>query len=348
MVRFENSEYLFALILTGIFLVFFILGFRTYRKKLEAFGDLNLIKKLIKDKAKYKKQLKFILRILAFTFLILALANLQFGSTMEKVKREGLDIVLALDLSNSMMSEDIKPNRLEKARQFIYTLIESLSNDRIGLIVFAGKAYIQMPLTVDYEATRLFLASLNTRIIPTQGTAIGEAIELSQEMFEQDTKKHKVLIIISDGENHEGKAKDAAEKAKNNGTIIYTIGVGTPKGAPIPVYRGNTRMDFRRDKNNNIILSKIDDLMLQEIAAIANGKYFRISNTQYHIKDIVKALNKEEKKEIDSRIFSDYESKFQYFLFAAFILLFLDSFIFEKRSTFKFDLASFKFIKNED
>lgn len=343
MVRFEHIEYLYLLLLIALFIFIFVLRIKWSKKGIRKFGDINLVSKLIKGKPKYKRQIKFILLMLGFIFIILGLANLQFGSKIEKVKREGVDIVLAIDLSRSMKAEDIKPNRIERTKQFIYRLLDKLQNDRVALIVFAGKAYVQMPLTIDYSAARLFLSNIDTKIIPTQGTAIGEAIDLSLQLFEEGQKKYKTLIILSDGENHEGNAVEAAKSAAKEGVLIYTVGIGTTKGAPIPIYSGERQIDFQRDKKSNIVLSKINNIMLQEIASVGNGKYFRITNKDDNLKALLKEILKQDKKEIDTQMFTDYESKFQYFLGIGLFFLILELFIFERKSKWSIDFNNFKF-----
>lgn len=281
--------------------------------------------------------------VLVFILTVLGLANLQFGSRIEDVKSEGVDVVLALDLSNSMMAEDVKPNRMERSKQFLYRLLNKLSNDRVGIIIFAGNAYIQMPLTIDYGAAKLFLTNLNTEIVPTQGTAIGEAIELSGELFESKSNKYKTLVILSDGENHEGNAIELAEKLAEQGVIIHTVGIGTSKGAPIPIYRGKQQVDFQRDKEGSIILSKINEIMLQEIASVGNGEYFRITNRGDDLNELMDAIASQEKKEIETHQVTEYSSKFQYFLALALILAVLEFALFEE----KFKIRLFK-KKNPD
>ncbi len=341
-VRFEHSEYLFGLLLILLFVILFVMRMIASKKAIKKFGDTKLVLRLIRNKPKYKRQLKFILIILAFASIVFALANLQFGSKIEKVKTEGVDIVLAIDLSSSMMAEDIKPNRLERTKHFINQLLDKISNHRIGIVVFAGNAYVQMPLTIDYPAAKLFLYNLNTKMIPTQGTAIGNAIKSSNELFETRNNKYKTIIIFSDGENHEGNAVENAKEAYKDGVIIHTVGVGTAKGAPVPIYRGNEQVDFKRDKEGSIILSKIDDAMLQEISAVSGGEYYKITNSGDNLKALLKKIDSQEKREIDSHMVTDYESKFQYFLALGLFFLILEFFIFERKSNWKLNLNNFK------
>lgn len=347
LVRFEHIEILFALFSLLFLLFVFLMKMRWSKKVLKSIGDENLILKLMKNKPKYKYQIKFMLFALALASLILAMANLQFGSKVEKVKRKGIDLVIALDLSKSMLAEDITPNRLERSKQFIYRFIDKLEGDRIGIIVFAGNAYVQMPVSIDHSAAKLLLSNLTTSLLPTQGTAIGDAIDLSLEMYESGDKKHRTLLIISDGENHEGDAFESAKTAEKEGLIIHTVGVGTLKGGPVPIYFNNRQVDYQRDKQNSIILSKLNESMLQEIAAYGNGEYFRITNSGDDLGDLIKTIDKQEEKEFDSKMVTDYKSQFQIFLALALLFLLFDFFIFERKSKLTFSFKSLKLTKNE-
>ncbi len=346
LVRFEHTDILFALFSLLFLLFLFLHRMNWARKVLKSIGDEQLVLKLVKNKPRYKYQIKFILFSFALASLILAMANLQFGSKVEKMKRKGIDLVIALDLSRSMLAEDITPNRLEKSKQFIYRLIDKLEGDRIGIIVFAGNAYVQMPVTIDHTAAKLFLSNVNTSLLPTQGTAIGDAIDLSHEMFESGDKKHRTLLIISDGENHEGDAYESAKSAAKEGLMIYTVGIGTLKGAPVPIYHNNRQVDYQRDKNNSIILSKLNESMLQEIAVLGHGEYFRITNSGDDLRDLIKSINKQEKKEIDSKVVSNYKSQFQFFLVLALVFLLVDFIIFERKSKLTFSFKSLKLKRN--
>jgi Ca-activated chloride channel family protein len=342
MTRFENITYLYALLglipLTGIFIFYHYWRRRTYQK----LGELQLIEQLAPENSKRKHIIKFILIFFAFIFLVIGIANPQIGTKFEKVKRSGVDVMIALDVSKSMLAEDIKPDRLERSKQFISRLIDKLQNDRIGLIVFAGNAYLQMPITIDYSAAKLFLNNINTEMVPTQGTAIAEAIELSMQSFNKEEKKFKTLIIITDGEDHEGDALTLAEEAAAEGVIVHTIGVGSPKGAPIPQYRNSVQSDFKRDENGNIVLSKLNETELQQIAAKGDGKYYRLSSGTQEIDAIISEISTMEKKNFEERVFTDYEDQFQYFLAVAFILITLEFFISDKKSVWLRKLGIFK------
>ncbi len=332
MIRFANIEFLYALLLIPMFVLIYWYAMRKKKKALIDFGDLNLINRLIPDSPKYKYAVKFLLLITALVFTIFGLANLQVGSKLEEIKREGVDIIIAIDVSNSMKAEDIKPNRLESTKQTISRLIDKLQNDRIGLIVFAGDAYLQLPLTPDYSAAKLFLSSIDTDVIPIQGTAIGSAIRLAKKSFVESEKKYKVLVVISDGENHEDDAISEAKNAAEQGVVIHTIGMGSPIGAPIPIYQNNVQVGFRKDREGNIVVTKLDESGLQQIASAGSGKYIRATNQQNELEFVLQEISAMEKKEYAAKIFTDYEDRFQYFLAIALLLLVIEFFISDRKN----------------
>ena len=258
MIRFENNVFLYGLFLIPIFSLIFFLYRNTRKKNLKKFGKTELIKQLMPNVSDYKPIIKFILLMFILFLTILGLANLQIGTKIEKIKREGVDIVIALDVSKSMDAEDIKPSRIERAKRIVSKLIDNLENDRIALIAFAGDAYLQLPLTTDYSAAKLFLDAITTDIAPTQGTAIGASIDMAINLFPKEDNYKKAMIIISDGENHEDDAIAAAKNAIDKGIIIHTIGIGTPDGAPIPIYYNGQQVDFIRDQNQSVVISKLD------------------------------------------------------------------------------------------
>jgi len=305
---------------------------RWRKKALLSFGELAVIQQLYPDVSKSKRIWKFILYLFAFTFLIIGIVNPQVGTRLEEVKRKGADLMICLDVSNSMKAEDLAPNRLEKAKQSISKLIDKLDGDRLGIIVFGGEAYVQLPITTDYSAAKMFLESINTDMIPTQGTAIGKAIDMAMESFGKDEGKNKAIVIITDGENHEDDAIKAAEDAAEKGITIHTIGMGSAEGAPIPLYKGNVREGFRKDKEGNTIVTKLDEKMLQEISAAGNGIYVRASNSDAGLNNVLEALDKLEKKQFDSKMYSDYEDRFQWFIAVAFLLLLIETFLTERKS----------------
>ena len=332
MFQLENKIYLYALALIPLFIIIYWIMTRWRKKALLSFGELAVIQQLYPDVSKSKRIWKFILYLFAFTFLIIGIVNPQVGTRLEEVKRKGADLMICLDVSNSMKAEDLAPNRLEKAKQSISKLIDKLDGDRLGVIVFGGEAYVQLPITTDYSAAKMFLESINTDMIPTQGTAIGKAIDMAMESFGKDEGKNKAIVIITDGENHEDDAIKAAEDAAEKGITIHTIGMGSAEGAPIPLYKGNVREGFRKDKEGNTIVTKLDEKMLQEISAAGNGIYIRASNSDAGLNNVLEALDKLEKKQFDSKMYSDYEDRFQWFIAVAFLLLLIETFLTERKS----------------
>lgn len=276
---------------------------------------------------------KFAFYVLAMLFLLVGLANLQFGTKLDEVKREGVDLMIALDVSNSMLAEDLSPNRLERAKRAIYQLIEKLHNDRLGIIVFAGDAYVQLPITTDYSSAKLFLETIGTDIVPTQGTAIGSAIELAMESFDFENGTSKSIIVITDGENHEDDASGAAASAYAEGVAVHTIGMGAEKGAPIPIYKNGAQIGFRTDNTGNTVVTKLNETMLKDIASAGGGSYVRASNANAGLGIIMNEIDKLEKKEFGSKSIKDYEDRFQAFLIVALILLVIEFFISNRKSS---------------
>lgn len=275
---------------------------------------------------------KFVLYTLSIVSLLIGLANLQFGTKLEEVKREGIDLMICLDVSNSMLAEDLSPNRLERSKRAIYQLIEKLHNDRLGIIVFAGQAYVQLPITTDYSSAKLFLETIGTDIVPTQGTSIGAAIDLALESFDFENGTSKSIVVITDGENHEDNAKESAISAMDKDITVHTIGMGSEKGGPIPVYKNGAQIDFRKDNAGNTVVTKLNESMLKEIAAAGNGSYVRASNANAGLGIIMNEIDKMEKKEFGSKSFKDYEDRFQLFLIIALVLLLIESFISNRKS----------------
>ena len=302
------------------------------RKALNSFGDNQLIQKLFPDVSTAKSVWKMILFSLAYAFVIIGIADPMIGTKLEEVKREGIDIVIALDLSNSMNCEDIRPSRLEQAKQSISKLLDKLQNDRVALVIFAGKPYIQVPLTTDFAAVKLLLSDVTTNTIQIQGTAIGSAIALADSCFVEKEKKYKALILITDGENHEDNAIEAAKKAADEGIVIHTVGMGLPDGGPIPVYQNNVRVGFMKDGSGQTVVTKLDETMLNQIASSANGIFRRASNNDDVLKDISKEIGNMEKKKFGEKEYSNYEDRFQIFFAAAFVILLIEFFLSDRRN----------------
>lgn len=325
MLRFANSHFFYLLWLVPVLIVFFVLVFRWKKKALKDFGNVDLIKKLMTGASRGRQIFKLILVITAIVLIVLALVRPQMGTKLEEVQREGVDIFVALDVSYSMLAEDIKPSRLEKAKHEIATFLNKLQGDRIGLIAFAGEAFVQCPLTLDYGAARIFLDIMDPQLIPEPGTAIGDAISMAIKSFEQKERKYKVLILITDGENHSQDPLEVAKEAEKEGIQIFTVGIGTVKGEPIPLRdtQGNLS-GFKKDRQGETITSKLDEITLEKIALQTNGKYHRASAGEVELDDIYKEITKMEKKELGSMRFSQFEDRFQYPLGLAIFVLILE------------------------
>lgn len=332
MFQLENTYFLYAFGLIPVFIVMAWLVNRWRKKALTSFGDISVIQQLFPDVSKTKRICKFILFVFAFVFLIIGIINPQVGTKLEEVKRKGADLMICLDVSNSMKAEDLQPNRLEKSKQALSKLIDKLEGDRIGIIVFGGEAYVQLPITTDYSAAKLFLESISTDLIPTQGTDIGKAINMALTSFGKDEGKNKAIVIITDGENHDQDAIYAAETAVEKGITIHTIGMGSANGAPIPIYKGSVLEGYRKDKDGNTIVTKLNESMLQELASTGNGVYVRATNSDTGLNNILDAIDKLEKKQFDSKMYSDYEDRFQWFIAAAFLLLLIETLLTERKS----------------
>jgi len=330
MIRLANAEYLYALLLLLPLAAVYLYASARRRRMMERFGSPGLMASLVQSPGKYKRPVKFVLIASAVVFLILGLANPQIGTKLEEVKREGVDVMVALDVSNSMKAEDIKPNRLDHAKQNISRMLNRLENDRVGLIVFAGQSYLQVPLTTDYTAVRLVLNTIDTDAVPVPGTAIGSAIRLAKESFLVGETKHKVILLVTDGENHEDNALGEAATANEEGVVIHSIGMGSVEGSPLPVYSGNSLTGFKKDTDGSVVISKLNGEMLGDIAEAGGGVYVRATNQQNEFDEIFSQISSMEKKEFGAKVFTDYEDRFQYFIAMALMLLLAEFFLSEK------------------
>ncbi|UYQ92983.1 VWA domain-containing protein [Chitinophaga horti] len=328
MLRFQHTEYLWALALLLVLLAAFISITWWKRRSIRRIGDLELVEKLFTGYSRKLFTLKFILVFIAFFFGAVGLANLQKGSRMEKITRKGVDVIVALDVSKSMLASDVKPDRLTRAKQMINRLMEKLDNDRIGLVVFAGNAYLQMPLTVDYSAARMFLSTVTPDMIPTQGTEIAEAIKISNDAFNKKERKHKALIIISDGEDHDEGAISAAKKAFEDGVVISTVGVGSTSGSPLPDAETG---GFKKDREGKTVISKLNEEELRSLAAAGRGVYQHLDDAEDVVSTLAAKIDGMEQKAFGENIFTDYNSYFQYFLGICLVLLVLEMFVPEVR-----------------
>jgi Ca-activated chloride channel homolog len=334
MFKFANIEYFWFLALVPVLILVFLLMLRWKKNAIAAFGDNSVVQQLMPDMSPTRPKWKVTLQIIAFILLVIAMAAPQMGSKLEEVKREGVDIMLALDVSNSMLAEDLSPNRLERAKRAMLQMVDNLKGDRIGIVVFAGEAYVQLPITTDYGAAKMFLNTINTEIVPTQGTAIGTAIELCIRSFgeNKENKKNRAIIVISDGEDHQDDPVAVAKEAANQGIVVHTVGMGSPQGAPIPVYKNAKHAGYKSDREGQTVVTRLDEATLQEIAAATGGMYIRATNAQGGLTAILDDINQMEKQEFTSSMFSDYEDQFQYFVALAMLLLALDFFLPERKS----------------
>ncbi len=301
------------------------------KRAINRFGDSSLMARLMPQMSKYKHSVKFALLMLALALLIVGWANPQWATKREKVKRKSVDVFLALDISQSMLARDIRPDRLERAKQFAVKLVDGLKGDRLGIIIFAGNAYLQMPLTTDYAAAQLFVKSANTRMAPTQGTAIGDAIDLAERAFEENNKHHKAIVVITDGENHDNEALEVAKSAHENGLLIFTIGVGTKQGDFIPTLVGG-RQDLKRDEAGNPIRSTINEEMMRDLASAGGGTYYQLTEGDKVIDALRESIDKIEKQEFEQRSFSEFESHFQLFIALGILLMLIEFLISYRKS----------------
>ena len=331
MFRFAHPEYLYILIVIPVIALINLILTNRRKKALNEFGDYELLENLMPDVSDSRPVIKFYLLLLAMTIIIFMIAQPQFGSKLETVKRKGIELVIALDVSNSMNATDIEPNRLERAKQAIARLVDKLNNDKIGIIVFAGQAYTQLPITTDYPSAKMFLNTINTGIVPTQGTAIGAAINRAAASFSQQDNINRAIIVITDGENHEDNAVEAASRAYEKGIRVFTVGMGLPQGSPIPVKPGNNS-EFLKDKEGNVVISKLDEKTLQQIALVANGSYIPANNIRNGIDKLIDDLGELKKSEIESKIYTDYDDQFPYLAAIVLVLLLIEIIILERKN----------------
>jgi len=329
MFRFSNPEYLYLLLLVPALALLFIAGNIRQKKRLKMYGDLQIIKQLMPDVSYRRPWLKFSLLLAAISVCIFMVSGPQFGSKLDKTQRKGCELMIALDVSNSMLAEDITPNRLSKSKRILSKLVDKLKNDKIGLVVFAGDAFTQLPITSDYVSAKMFMGSITPSLVPRQGTAIGAAIDLCVRSFPEKGKAERAIILITDGENFEDNAAESAKAALEKGIKVHVIGMGLQKGAPIPMENSS---DFRKDKDGNVVITKLNEQMCQEIAAAGKGSYVRSDNTNGALRAIITELDKMTKADIESAIYSEYDEQFQGMAWIILILLLLDVLILERKN----------------
>lgn len=333
MIQFDEKGYFYLLALIPVMVIIFFGLYLQKKRTQRQFTTPHLLRRLAPDTSEFKPILKFILLVLGLTFLILALVNPKIGTQLQTVKREGVDIVFAIDVSKSMLAEDIAPNRLEKAKRLVSEIINQLASDRIGIIAYAGQAYPQLPITTDYGAAKMFLQSINTNMLSSQGTAIDAAITLASTYYDDTGQTNRILFIVSDGEDHsENSTPDVVELATQNNIRIFTLGVGTTKGAPIPIKSKGIVERFKKDRRGETVITRLNETVLAEIARKGNGEYIDGSNTEKAVAYIKEQLNQIDKTEFESRQFAEYKDQFQWFLGIGFFFLFLDIFLLERKT----------------
>ncbi len=332
MYELEEKWYLYFLIVIPILAMLFLYMQFWKRKKQREFGDLELIKKLSPEKSTFKPTLKLVVVLLGLTCLIIGLVNPKIGTKMETVKREGIDIIFAVDVSKSMLAEDVAPSRLEKSKQLVSQIINTLGSDRIGIIAYSGSAFPVLPITTDYSVAKMFLQTMNPGMISAQGTSIDQAINLATTWIDKKDKTNKLLIIITDGEDHSDSAAEAAEEAKKAGLKIVTVGVGTEKGGTIPLKRNGVVESFQRDQNGEVVITKRNAEVLKAIAKSSGGGYVDGNSTKAVLDYVKNALDNIQKTEFESTQMADFKSQFQWFLGFGFFLLLIDVFLLEKKT----------------
>ena len=330
MFRFANIELLWLLLLIPAFVAAYVWYTRRKRRQLAEFGDPELIEQLMPNASRTRPHIKFALLMVALILLIFAAAQPQYGTKEQTIKRQGIEVMFALDISNSMLAEDVAPNRLERAKQMLAKLVDKMQDDKVGLIVFAGDAFVQLPITADYVSAKMFMQTIQPDLIKTQGTAIGAAINTSVRAFgDNQSEASRVIILITDGENHEDDAKTAAQEAKQKGIEVVVVGIGKPEGTPIPIAGTN---NFMKDRQGNVVVSRLNEDMCKEIASAGGGMYVRCDNTNTAMRAVQKEIDTLAKSDIETKIFTDYNEQYQSFVLIALLILVIDFFIFNRKN----------------
>ena len=332
MYQLEEPIYFYVLFAIPALVVLFLLVMLWKKRTQSKFADSNLLKRLSPSHSAFKSFLKLLVASLAIACFSFGLVNPKIGTKLETVKREGVDVVFALDVSKSMLAEDIAPNRLEKSKQLVTQIINSLAGDRIGVIGYAGSAFPQVPITTDFSSAKLFLSGMNTDMVSSQGTAINEAIRMAETYFDDEEQTNRVLFIVSDGEDHEGSVSEIASEANEMGIRIFTIGVGTVQGGPIPIKRNGVLQSYKRDQNNEQVITRLGEETLKGIAEAADGEYLNGANTKEVVDSVRAILNGMDKKEFDAKQFTDFKDQFQWFLAGALFLLVFDLLLLERKT----------------
>lgn len=329
MFRFAHIEFLWLLALVPVLIGAHIWMTRRKRRQLESFGDAELVRELMPNASKVRPHVKFALLLTSLVLLIFAIARPQYGTKEQTIKRQGIEAMIALDISNSMLAEDVAPNRLDRAKQMLSKLVDQMVDDKIGLVVFAGEAFTQLPITCDYVSAKMFLQNTNPDLIPAQGTAIGAAINTCLHSFgAEESEANRAIIVITDGENHEDDALAAAKAAKEKGIHVFVVGIGKPDGSPIPDGKGG----FKKDRSGQVVVSRLSEDMCKEIAAAGGGVYVRADNTNSASRALQQEIDKLGKTEIETKVYTDYNEQFQSFVLIALLLLVIEFFVFGRKN----------------
>ena len=342
MYRIEESIYFYFLAIIPAMVVLFLLVLWWKKSTQNKFSDLNLLQKIAPNSSTFKSSLKLAMLLLGITFLVISLTNPKMGTKLKTVKREGVDVVFALDVSKSMLAEDIAPNRLEKAKQIISKTIDKLGSDRVGIIIYAGNSYPLLPITTDHAAANMFLQNATPEMVSSQGTAINDALELAKTYYDNDEQTNRFLIIISDGEDHQEETKQVAQNLANEGVKIFTVGVGTEKGGPIPLRINGSMIGYKKDRKGETVITKRTPEVLQGIADASNGRYIDGNVTKKPVKIISEIITNAEKNEFETKQFDDYKDQFQWFLGLGLFFLIIDVFLLEKKTKWIMKIDLFK------
>lgn len=329
MFRFEEPAFLYLLILLPVLIAFYLYSNHRRRKAIRKFGDPELMAQLMPDVSKYRPDVKFWFVWTAIGFFAVLLARPQFGSKLETVKRQGVEVIIALDISNSMLAQDVQPSRLERAKRLVSRLVDRMQNDKVGMIVFAGDAFTQLPITSDYISAKMFLETIDPSLISKQGTAIGAALQLATRSFTPQEGVGRTIIVITDGENHERGAVEAAKAAAEKGIQVNVLGVGLPEGAPIPIEGTN---DYRRDREGNIIVTQLNESMCQEVAKNGNGIYVRVDNSNNAARAISNEIDKMAKADVETQVYTEFNEQFQAVAWIILLLLLAEMLILERKN----------------
>ena len=339
--RFANPDFLYLLLLLPVLILLWIIRTAWRKRALQKLGNTSLVRQLMPEYSVTRPIVKFMFQLLALTSVIIILARPQFGFRLEEVKKQGVEVIIALDVSNSMLAEDIQPDRLTRAKQALSRLIDNLENDKIGLIVFAGDAYTQIPITTDYISAKMFLSTISPEMVPRQGTAIGAAIDLGMRSFTPGDGKSKAMIIITDGENHEDDPVAKAEEAAKTGIVIHTIGIGSSEGVPVP-FSSRGKKDYLKDNEGNTVITKLDEDILKRIAVNGRGNYVRASSSNLGLDEIFGEIKQMKKQELESKMYTEYNDQFQIFALIAFVFLLTDFIVMDRKNRKLANIRLFK------